>query len=751
MSFIRMEVMDKENRVQAIRQGGEMDLRDLIGALHDRKWWIIATTFAFALFGAGYALLAAPAYQAQAMIQVESKMPAIPGLSDLTSLTGSAGTAATTEVALLTSRTVIGAAVEDLQLDVVAVPQRLPLLGSYFARRFEREAEDALASPLLGISRYGWGGELLEIHRFEVPTRLLDEPFFLVAGTAPGSFSLLGSGGDELLQGLVATPVEAGGIRLEVAELRANPGARFQLKKRRRFDMLVELQKELKVVEQGKDSGILKLAYEGPDPARAEALLQTVAEIYVRQNVERGSAEAASQLQFVKDQLPTVKQQVEAAQAAMAGYQARSNSVDITMQTKGLLEQQVAVEASIQQLQLKQAEMDRSFTREHPAYRALLRQIGSLQARKDGFRREVGSLPDTQQELLRFTRDLAVSNELYTALLNQAQQLDVARAGTVGNVRIVDNAVADMSNPVKPRKALVVLAMTLFGGLLSATCVVALRVLNPGIEDPADIEELGLPVYAAIPLSNSTNQLNLRRGWLRKRYEKGSCVGPHLLAVTAPSDLAVEALRSLRTSLHFAMIEAKNNVLVLSGPRPGIGKTFVAANLAAVIAQAGQRVVVIDADMRRGMLHKVLDLGHGEGLSELLAGKIDLDKAVRGTQGLPGMHCITRGEVPPSPSELLMHPRLAQLLDDLRERYDLVIIDTPPILAVTDAVIVAKHAGSTLMVTRFGVNHPKEIRLAMRRFEHNGVQVKGAIFNAVEKRRTGYYSYGYYDYTSDKS
>src|SRR5690606_8553600 len=114
-----------------------------------------------------------------------------------------------------------------------------------------------------------------------------------------------------------------------------------------------------------------------------------------------------------------------------------------------------------------------------------------------------GTLPDTQQELLRLTRDVQVSNELYTALLNQAQQLDVARAGTVGNVRIVDPAVADIANPVKPRKTLVVLVATLLGGLLAVGGVFMQRMLNPGIEDPAVIEELGLPVYAAVPLSNS--------------------------------------------------------------------------------------------------------------------------------------------------------------------------------------------------------------------------------------------------------
>ncbi|MNM37256.1 Tyrosine-protein kinase wzc [compost metagenome] len=745
-----MEVMTKEAGTRVSRDEDEIDLRELLGLLLDRKWWIIGATLLFCVIGAAYALLVTPVHQAQAMVQVESRMPSIPGLADLTSLTGGGSSASTTEVALLTSRTVVGTAVDQLQLDIKAEPKRFPSVGGFFARRFEAGVADAVASPVLGLARYGWGGESLLIHRFDVPATLLDEPLILVAGEISGSFELLGDGGETLLKGAIGQPSEANGIVLEVAALRANPGMRFEVTRLRRLDVIAGLQKDIKASEQGKESGILRVSYEDTDALRAEMLVQKVVEAYVRQNVDRSSAEAASQLQFVKDQLPTVRKQVESAQAAMATYQSRANSVDITLQTKGLLEQEVSVESSIQQLHMKQAEMDRSFTREHPAYRALLNQIAGLQARKDSFRRDVSALPDTQQELLRLTRDLQVSNELYTALLNQAQQLDVARAGTVGNVRIVDPAVVDMSSPVKPRRLLVVLVATLLGGFLSIGAVFVLRMLNPGIEDPAQIEELGLPVYAAIPLSGSRSLLQTQKR--RGRRKHGDASGQsHLLAKAEPADLAVEALRSLRTSLHFAMMEAKNNVLAISGPRPGVGKTFVAANLATVIAQGGQRVLIIDVDMRKGTVHKVLGVELAKGLSDVLAGTARVEDVISAVPGLAKMHYMTRGDIPPNPAELLMHPRFEQMLEELAGVYDLVIVDTPPILAVTDAVIVAKHAGSTLMVTRFGINQPKEILLSMKCFERNGVQVKGAIFNAVEKRATGYHSYGYYEYASDKA
>jgi len=739
--------MTKQTESRTIKDD-EVDLRELFGVLVDRKWLIIVTTAGFFLAGVIYAVLATPIYQAQALVQVESKVPSIPGLADLASLGGGGTTAATTEVALVGSRTVIGAAVDQLNLDVSVEPRRFPVFGGFLARRFVPESNATVAPAKFGLTGYGWGGEELKIDRLEVPKTLVGAPLLLEVAADSVSYTLSDQNGAEILRGVVGKSSQAKGVAIDVKSIIANPGMRFEVIKLRRLDVVADLQEGVRAAERGKDSGILQLTYEDKDPLKAEALVQRIVDAYVRQNVDRSSAEAASQLQFVKDQLPTIRRQVEEAQSAMSNYQSRSNAVDITMQTKGLLEQEVAVEASIQQLRLKQAEMDRSFTREHPAYRALLKQIGDLEGRKSGFQREVGRLPDTQQELLRLTRDLQVSNELYTALLNQAQQLDVARAGAVGNVRVIDPSVVDTANPVKPQKKLIVFIATLFGAFLSAAFVFLQRMLNPGIEDPADIEALGLPVYAAIPLSVSNTLPKLRKGKHGTRVVADG--RQHLLAVSAPADPTVEALRSLRTSLHFAMLEAKNNILTISGPRPGVGKTFVSTNLAAVIAQAGQRVLVIDADMRKGTLHKILGVSHQKGLSDVLGGKLSVDDVIHPVSGLDNMHYMVRGDIPPNPAELLMHPRFAQLLQDMSGKYDLVIVDTPPILAVTDPALVATHAGSSLLVTRFGVNQAKEIELTLQRFEQNGVQIKGAIFNAVEKRATGYYSYGYYEYKSDE-
>ncbi|RXK63761.1 polysaccharide biosynthesis tyrosine autokinase [Stenotrophomonas sp. MA5] len=722
----------------------EIDLRQLLGTLVDHKWWILLITGVFLLVSAAYAFLATPIYRADAIVQVEPKTPSLPGLSDLSQSLGiNTGTAeAATEIALIKSRAVVGSAVTALRLDIEIVPKRFPLIGGYWARRAEKKAPGDLASPFLGLSSFGWGGDQLRVFQLDVPERLLMTELELVAGDS-GHYELFDEDGEPLLKGVTGRPATGSGVTMQVESLRANPGMRFTVIRHRHLSVVSDLQQEVGVGEAGKDSGILTLTYENAKPEMARDFLQQVAQAYVRQNVERNSAEASAQLTFVKEQLPNVRNQVDAAQKALSAYQMRANSVDLTLQTKGLLDQEVAVETSIQQLRLQQAEMDRKFTRDHPAYQALMRQIGDLESRKSGFQGQVKQLPEAQQELLRLTRDLQVSNEMYTAMLNQAQQLDVARAGTVGNVRIVDAAEVDATEPVKPRKGMVVLVGALLGAFLSIGLVLLRQVLNRGVEDPSQIEEIGLPVYASIPVSPG-QQSDSVRGKFRADGKL------HLLAMKDPADLAIEAVRSLRTSLHFARLEAKNNIVLISGSSPNAGKTFVSSNLAAVIAQAGQRVLIIDADMRKGTLHKALGASQTPGLSDVLVGKAPLDTAIRTVQGLDNLSYISRGDVPPNPSELLMHRNFTELLEQVEKRFDLVIIDTPPILAVTDAAIIAHHAGTCLLVARFGLNQPKELALARKRFEQNNVQLKGAIFNAVERRATGYYSYGYYEYKSTR-
>jgi len=724
----------------------EIDLMGLLGTLIDHKWLIAGVTGVFMAAGVAYALLATPVYQANALIQVEPKKNDPLGFSDVSALLGKESPSAT-EIELIKSRTNIGNAVDNLQLDIETEPNYFPLIGEFIARRFKPEADNSVASPLFGMNSYAWGGEKLKIAELELPQNLLDKELTLISGDA-GSFTLLDDDNNVLVKGKVGQAFNENGIKLLIETLQANPGTTFSVTRDSRLTTILNYQKVLDVTERGKESGMIGLALESTKPETAIQTLNEIARLYVQQNIERTSAEAAKSLGFLQDQLPQVRRDLEKAENALNAFQIRSKSIDISLEAKAILDQIVALDTSISTLKLQQAEMDRKFTPQHPAYRALMGQLAELTSKQNRLAKQVAGLPTTQQELLSLTRDLKVSTEIYTQLLNKSQELDVMRAGTVGNVRLIDVADVDLRNPVKPKKALIVLIATLLGGFLAVAYVLFRKTLNRGVENPDDIEKLGLPVYASIPFSS-----------LQKVEDDKSTGGrgtraTPLLASSHPTDLAIEALRSLRTSLHFAMLESDNNRLMISGPSPKVGKSFVSANLAAVIAQSGQRVLLVDVDMRKGYIHKMFDIPVENGLSDFLARRCDLAAATH-TTNVENLFVMGRGQVPPNPSELLMHKNFSEFLEQISAEYDMVILDTPPFLAVTDAAIVGRQSGTNLIVTRFELNPAREVELTMRRFAQNGIDLKGAIFNGVEKRASakyGYGAYGYYnyEYKSDK-
>ncbi|HAI05662.1 MAG TPA: tyrosine-protein kinase, partial [Pantoea sp.] len=436
-------------------------------------------------------------------------------------------------------------------------------------------------------------------------------------------------------------------------------------------------------------------------------------------------------LEFLRTQLPQVRAKLDEAEDKLNTFRRQNESVDLSLEAKSALDSSVSVQSQLNELTFREAEVSQLFTKDHPTYRALLEKRKTLEGEQAQLNKKISGMPQTQQEILRLTRDVQSGQEIYMQLLNRQQELGISKASTVGDVRIIDGA-ETANSPVAPKKLLIIAASLLLGLFVSVGLVLLKALLHHGIENPDQLEELGMNVYASVPLSE----------WQRKKdtealARRGNKVktDPHetLLALGNPTDLSIEAIRSLRTSLHFAMMEAKNNILMITGASPGIGKTFICANLATLVSKAGQRVLFIDGDMRRGYTHELLGAENKSGLSNVLSGKTEFSPALI-QQGVYGFDFLPRGQVPPNPSELLMHRRMGELLDWASKNYDLVLIDTPPILAVTDASIIGKLAGTSLMVARFETNTTKEVDVSFKRFAQNGIEIKGVILNAVVRK-----------------
>jgi len=628
----------------------------------------------------------------------------------------------TTEIELLKSRMILGDAVDELNLDIQIKP----------------DVPYGISLEL--VKRFGWSSGSIQISRFNVPTAYEGRQFKLLVAEN-NTYQLLRDN-TEILKGKVGELASSpDGISLLVTDQVAKVGQSFTISKRSKLSAINKLNGNLSVIERGKRTGILYLTLEGENRETIRKTLNAITRIYVMKNVERNSAEAENSIQFLQTQLPEIRKTLDAAELKLNTYRQENDSVDLNLEAKAVLDRMVNIENQLNELTIRESETAQRYTRSHPAYIALIAKRNTLLNEKERLSKSVQKLPKIQQEVLRLTRDVQVGQDIYLQLLNKSQELNVVKAGTVGNVRIIDNS-AVKSSPVSPKKTLIIVISILFGAILSIAFVLFRALFNRGIEGPDELEKLGINVYASIPLSEWQQEQS------RKHYKGKS---RNLLAQHNPADLSIEALRNLRTSLHFAMMEARNKVLMISGPNLSIGKSFVAANLASVISQSGQKVLLIDADMRKGQLHHYIAAAK-IGLSDYLSGQEELTKIVAHSE-TNSFDFIPRGQVPPNPSELLMHPRFAALLEWANQHYDMVLIDTPPMLAVTDATIIGRLAGTVFLVARFGVTATKEVEIARRHLEQNGIEVKGVILNAMEKRAAGHYgnNYGYYQYSYQSS
>ena len=702
------------------KDADEIDLGRLIGEFIDHRKLIISVTSLFTLVALIYAIFATPIYQADALIQVEQKQ-ANAILSNLSQMLPDSQPQSAPEIALIRSRMILGKTVDDLNLQARVKQKYFPLLGRGFAR---------LSGDKPGS---------LSISRLYIPENDNDTPEIILTVKERNSFSI--SVGDFIINGKVGELLDERGISLKVDEISAKPGTEFSIVYVSRLKAITDLQDDIAVADQGKDTGMLTLSLTGDNPVLIERILNSISENYLAQNIARQAAQDAKSLEFLSKQLPQVRSDLDQAEDKLNQYRRKSDSVDLSLEAKAVLDQIVNVDNQLNELTFRESEISQLYTKEHPTYKALMEKRKTLQDEKAKLNKRVSAMPETQQEILRLSRDVESGRAVYMQLLNRQQELNIAKSSAIGNVRIIDNAVTQ-PKPVKPKKVFIVLSGIIFGIVFSAGIVLLRVFLRRGIETPEQLEELGINVYASIPVAEKfTKSVVQRKGWNKKSVDEIQ----GFLAVDNPADLAIEAIRSLRTSLHFAMMEARNNVLMISGASPNAGKTFVSSNLAAVISQTGKKVLFIDTDMRKGYTHKLFNESNTNGLSDILSGKIQINKAIK-TITSAGFDYISRGMAPPNPAELLMHRRFGELLNWASENYDIVVLDTPPILAVTDAAVIGNYAGTTLMVARFELNTAKEIEVGIKRFEQTGVVVKGCILNGVVKKASSYYGYGYNHY-----
>ncbi|MES2007448.1 MAG: polysaccharide biosynthesis tyrosine autokinase [Pseudomonadota bacterium] len=725
----------------------ELDIVRYLDVLLASRALIATITAVVLALGVAYAFLARPVYEADILVQVEDNPNSANSLLGDVSSLFDVKAEATAEIEILRSRMVVGKAVDNLHLYIRAKPNYLPFVGAWISRRAKGLSEPGL----MGFGGFAWAKESINVDQFDVPESLEGEQFKLVA-LGEGRYRLEQSSMDRPLEGrvgeLLRADQEVGGFSLLVTALKAKPGIVFNLVRDSRLQTLEKLQDDLKIAEKGKQSGIIGAQLDGTDPVLTASILNEIGEEYVAQNIRRKAAEAEKSLVFLGNLLPQLKAELERAEVKYNEMRNKRNTFNLSEEGKAFLQESVTVETSLIELKQRRTELLTRFTATHPAVQAINQQISSLGAKLDGMAVRMKTFPNVEQDTLRLMRDVQVNNDLYVGLLNNMQQLKLVKAGKVGNVRLLDNAPVP-EEPIRPKKGLTIVLAALLGLLSGVVTAFARNALYGGITDSQDIEQRsGLNVYATVPLSPQQAVLSEE---IRQRKR-----GQFLLADRYPNDPSIESLRSLRTALQFAMLDAENNRVLLTGPTPGVGKSFVSANLALVMATAGKRVLLIDADMRKGYLNQYFGKDRQGGLSDVLAGAVSFSDAVhRGV--FENLDFLSTGVMPPNPAELLLNERMVKLLQEVGDDYDLVLIDTPPVLAVSDTAILAARCGTVFLVTRFEKTTIGEITESAKQLRQSNADVNGVVFNGldVSAYRYGYgskygrYRYAYYGYASD--
>lgn len=693
----------KKTVTQSAIEADEIDLFALFSLLKNNLKQIVCITVVFSLLGILYCFFATPIYQANATLQYDKangQVSLLEQMSDIMPM-GASNNQVDSEIEVLKSRMVLGKTVDSLNLDTTITESAL--LSSFFTKPVD-----------------------ITFEQYQLPEVFIGEPATLTC-LGDGHYTL--SIADLELKGEIGRLLNQQGVTLLIDAIDAQVGDSFTLVKNSRYGSIENLRQLLTINEVGKGTGIINLMIKGADKANNVEILNNIIHNYVAQNTERKKEMTNNTLVFLEEYLPKVKTKLNHYEEQLNTFRKQNESIDLSLEAKAALDTALQVEEKLNELTFKEVEIQQLYTRNHPAYQSLLDKRQQLLKEKAKIAQNIQKLPNTQQEIVRLTRDVASEQAIYNQLTAKQQELNVLNSGITADVRIIDSA-ESQPTPVAPKKSLILVLATLLGGIVSCGYVLAKELLNNKIKGTESFDALGVNVYATIPFSKDEQKLQ----------EQGS---HQLLAVASPADTAIEAIRSLRTSVYFSIMNQNNNVVMISSASPGVGKSFVTANLAAVLAHAGKKVLLIDSDLRKGRVHKALGLSNKVGLAEYLADN-SLEQPELHKDVIENLDVICRGKNVAHSSELLMSERFKLLLDNQKVHYDIILIDTAPILAITDAAIIGKYVGTSLLIAYYNVNTVKDIEMSLKRFNQNDVEITGFILNGIDAKSDDYnYVYAY--------
>jgi tyrosine-protein kinase Etk/Wzc len=748
-------------QLPAVPQAEEIHLQDYINVVLRRKWSFLVCFLGVLTATVLYTFLVPPSYESTATLFVKDDKGKMGQMGDLLL---NAAAPVDSELEILRSRSNAEKVVSALHLNW-KIDKRSGAVGC----------------------------TLLEFSSSVTP------PVYRIELVGADSYNVKDSDGNTVGTGTSGFLMRGRGVSLFIKDLRGKQGDSFRLTLLPFNDTVERLRKQIKVAEVGKKTNVMSVTYRNHDRVRARDVVNTLVQAYLEQGVAIKAEEATRTVGFVEDQLKGVKNDLEMAEKNLQSYKSASGIIQLDSEAQtiiGTLSDAEKEKADIA-LQRKQAEFAlgslkdarsrgtvyspavlrndplvaglasrladlevqkkgllAETTDNHPAVRNVQAQIDEVQRKIQstyesaitglaknegnvgrqiaGYDAQLKRLPVAERDLARLLRLTKVNADIYTFLLQKHEEARIAKASTISNIKVVDPAIT-ADRPVSPKKAKNLL-LGILVGLMAGVAVCFFRdYLDDTLKDPEQSKKaLALPMLAVIPYISNKNGLE------------------GMISHHSPKAPASEAFRALRTGLHFAALKREKKVMLVTSSFSGEGKSVVAANLAITLAQTGARVLAVDCDLRRPTLHEKFDLERGDGLTEVLACYTPVSAALQFT-AVENLDVLMAGSTPPNPSEMLGSEAMRQFIEEMKGLYDHIIMDAPPVLAVTDAAVLTQFADQVLVVLETGRVPVKAAQRTKDMLLAAAAPIAGFVISERTASAMVYgYGYGYgYGYTDE--
>ena len=717
-----------------------IDMHRLIEQLYRYKWFILSTAIITFFFAFCYTFTIDPRYQTTAALKIkmENNNNGLRGFK----LGSGSSSSVDTLVALLKTRYILEPVIVENKLNVMISPTYFWFFGSWMARHYNG---NGVAKPFLGLKSYAWGGEVFKINKFIVPMTEADKSFQLIAGKE-NTYQFLSGEGKLLFTGKVGELAtnSSGTIKLQLAILKARPGTKFTVQYVSPVNLISPLASRIQVspiwgIDSSQSTGVIQLQLTGSNPDEIVTTLNSILRYIVIKNIQQKKDEMQHSLNFLKQQLPELKVHLEKAENTLNQYHVDTATLSMSMVSQSLIRKLITAESELTKLITQKEELLQIYTPKHPLVIIVNSKQQALQQKLASIKAEIRKFPALNQRELGLIRETKIRNSTYLNLLNNQQQLEIADASVTTNVLPLSDAIPPSRMP--SHKISILFSGLLIGIFFSSIFVLIKTLLSKTIESSQELEELfNIPVRCIVPYSR--NQKKIEK--IYEKHIKGSVLAsslPLVLAKQVPDDILIESLRGLRVSLQILSSTSEKPIVATMGSISNIGKSFISLNLAQVFAESGKRTLLIDADIRRGRLHKSLLQTKSNGLSEYMEKLCQYEDIVRCVNN--DLFFISCGSYKKQPTELFQNSCFSELLQKAKNEFDQIIVDNPPLLPVIDSLLIAKYCNIKLFIVSAKEDTMSDVRQSIKKAQSHEIDINGILFNHRHQSADTYGGYSY--------